>query len=98
MMEPQTLKLGEKIESISQGCDIIEAKKTRPTKALGLLILTDNRANMDNHNPTERGREKERAKILTEELKILQGVINRMVQKSLECKITLALVVLGVIP
>ncbi|GAA9288265.1 hypothetical protein TH0233_14550 [Helicobacter pylori] len=39
---------------------------------------------MDNHNPTER--EKERAKILIEELKILQSVINRMVQNSLECK------------
>ncbi len=25
MMEPQTLKFGEKIEGISQGCDIIEA-------------------------------------------------------------------------
>ncbi len=34
MMEPQTLKFGEKIEGISQGCDIIEAKKTRPTKHL----------------------------------------------------------------
>ncbi len=43
---------------------------------------------MDNHNPTDR------AKILTEELKILQGVINRMAQNSLECKKwTLALVV-----
>ncbi len=47
---------------------------------------------MDNHNPT--GREKERAKILAEELKILQGVINRMAQNSLECKKwTLALAV-----
>ncbi len=47
---------------------------------------------MDNHNPTER--EKERAKILAEELKILQGIINRMVQNSLECKKwTLALAV-----
>ncbi|EJB65743.1 hypothetical protein HPHPH45_1398 [Helicobacter pylori Hp H-45] len=47
---------------------------------------------MDNHNPTDR--EKERAKILIEELKILQGVINRMAQNSLECKKwTLALVV-----
>ncbi|WP_000432307.1 hypothetical protein [Helicobacter pylori] len=37
---------------------------------------------------------KDRAKILIEELKILQGVINRMVQNSLECKKwTLALVV-----
>ncbi|GAA8812645.1 hypothetical protein DUHN30_15050 [Helicobacter pylori] len=46
---------------------------------------------MDN-TPTDR--EKERAKILTEELKILQGVINRMVQNSLECKKwTLALAV-----
>ncbi|MCQ2641404.1 hypothetical protein JT252_07665 [Helicobacter pylori] len=37
---------------------------------------------------------KDRAKILTEELKILQGVINRMVQNSLECKKwTLALAV-----
>ncbi|EQL66103.1 hypothetical protein N408_08520 [Helicobacter pylori FD703] len=35
---------------------------------------------MDNHNPTDR------AKILIEELKILQSVINRMVQNSLECK------------
>ncbi|GAA8636084.1 hypothetical protein oki200_14800 [Helicobacter pylori] len=26
MMEPKTLKFGEKIESISQGCDIIEAE------------------------------------------------------------------------
>ncbi len=39
---------------------------------------------MDNHNPTDR--EKERAKILIEELKILQGIINRMAQNSLECK------------
>ncbi|WP_096532914.1 hypothetical protein [Helicobacter pylori] len=47
---------------------------------------------MDNHNPTDR--EKERAKILAEELKILQGVINRMAQNSLECKKwTLALAV-----
>ncbi|WQX20536.1 hypothetical protein E5P68_06770 [Helicobacter pylori] len=46
---------------------------------------------MDN-NPTDR--EKERAKILIEELKILQGVINRMAQNSLECKKwTLALAV-----
>ncbi len=37
---------------------------------------------------------KNRAKILIEELKILQGVINRMAQNSLECKKwTLALVV-----
>ncbi|WP_187846311.1 hypothetical protein [Helicobacter pylori] len=37
---------------------------------------------------------KERAKILIEELKILQGVINRMAQNSLECKKwTLALAV-----
>ncbi len=36
----------------------------------------------------------DRAKILVEELKILQGVINRMAQNSLECKKwTLALVV-----
>ncbi|WP_033746154.1 hypothetical protein [Helicobacter pylori] len=34
----------------------------------------------DNHNPIDR------AKILIEELKILQGVINRMAQNSLECK------------
>ncbi|PUB92072.1 hypothetical protein C2S42_07010 [Helicobacter pylori] len=47
---------------------------------------------MDNHNPTER--EKERTKILIEELKILQGIINRMTQNSLECKKwTLALAV-----
>ncbi len=47
---------------------------------------------MDNHNPTDR--EKERAKILIEELKILQGIINRMAQNSLECKKwTLALAV-----
>ncbi len=46
---------------------------------------------MDN-NLTER--EKERAKILIEELKILQGVINRMAQNSLERKKwTLALAV-----
>ncbi|GAA8955621.1 hypothetical protein HpEKB34_14520 [Helicobacter pylori] len=46
---------------------------------------------MDN-TPTDR--EKERAKILAEELKILQGVINRMAQNSLECKKwTLALAV-----
>ncbi|GAA7595314.1 hypothetical protein JP0555_14510 [Helicobacter pylori] len=45
---------------------------------------------MDNHNPTE----KEKAKILIEELKILQGVTNRMAQNSLECKKwTLALAV-----
>ncbi|GAA9342092.1 hypothetical protein TH0551_14920 [Helicobacter pylori] len=51
---------------------------------------------MDNHNPTER--EKDRAKILIEELKILQGVINKMAQNSLECKKwTLALAV-GVLP
>ncbi|WRD85110.1 hypothetical protein E5E57_06730 [Helicobacter pylori] len=43
---------------------------------------------MDNHNPTDR------EKILIEELKILQGVINRMAQNSLECKKwTLALAV-----
>ncbi len=43
---------------------------------------------MDNHNPTDR------EKTLIEELKILQGVINRMVQNSLECKKwTLALTV-----
>ncbi len=43
---------------------------------------------MDNSAP------KDRAKILTEELKILQGVINRMAQNSLECKKwTLALAV-----
>ncbi len=37
---------------------------------------------------------KDREKILIEELKILQGVINRMAQNSLECKKwTLALVV-----
>ncbi len=37
---------------------------------------------------------KEREKTLTEELKILQGVINRMAQNSLECKkCTLALAV-----
>ncbi len=35
---------------------------------------------MDNHNPTDR------AEILIEELKILQSVINRMAQNSLECK------------
>ncbi|BAW61663.1 uncharacterized protein HPF70_1397 [Helicobacter pylori] len=46
---------------------------------------------MDN-TPTDR--EKERAKILAKELKILQGVINRMAQNSLECKKwTLALAV-----
>lgn len=46
---------------------------------------------MDN-NPTDR--EKEREKILIEELKILQSVINRMAQNSLECKKwTLALAV-----
>ncbi|WQZ27038.1 hypothetical protein E5P96_06710 [Helicobacter pylori] len=46
---------------------------------------------MDN---TPTGREKERAKILAGELKILQGVINRMAQNSLECKKwTLALAV-----
>ncbi len=46
---------------------------------------------MDN-TPTDR--EKEREKTLIEELKILQGVINRMAQNSLECKKwTLALAV-----
>ncbi|MGL2581140.1 hypothetical protein ACQJ5D_03905 [Helicobacter pylori] len=46
---------------------------------------------MDN-NPTDR--EKERETILIEELKILQSVINRMAQNSLECKKwTLALAV-----
>ncbi|GAA7312432.1 hypothetical protein HpM063_13790 [Helicobacter pylori] len=43
---------------------------------------------MDNSTP------KDRAKILIEELKILQGVINKMAQNSLECKKwTLALAV-----
>ncbi len=43
---------------------------------------------MDNSAP------KDRAKILIEELKILQGIINRMAQNSLECKKwTLALAV-----
>ncbi|GAA7663573.1 hypothetical protein HpMMM63_12350 [Helicobacter pylori] len=43
---------------------------------------------MDNSTP------KDRAKILIEELKILQGVINKMEQNSLECKKwTLALAV-----
>ncbi|GHR51790.1 hypothetical protein JP0099_14770 [Helicobacter pylori] len=46
---------------------------------------------MDNHS-TER--EKERTKIFAGELKILQSVINRMAQNSLECKKwTLALAV-----
>ncbi|WRE34570.1 hypothetical protein KVE27_06710 [Helicobacter pylori] len=45
-------------------------------------------------NSTQKDREKDRAKILVEELKILQGVINRMAQNSLECKKwTLALAV-----
>ncbi len=50
---------------------------------------------MDNHNPT--GREKERAKILIEELKILQGVINRMAQNSLECKKWTLVLAVGVL-
>ncbi|MGT0058103.1 hypothetical protein V5H70_07600 [Helicobacter pylori] len=50
---------------------------------------------MDNHNPTER--EKERAKILIEELKILQGVINRMAQNSLECKKWTLVLAVGVL-
>ncbi|WP_441734061.1 hypothetical protein [Helicobacter pylori] len=50
---------------------------------------------MDNHNPTER--EKERAKILAEELKILQGVINRMAQNSLECKKWTLVLAVGVL-
>ncbi|GAA8367589.1 hypothetical protein HpNP2_14650 [Helicobacter pylori] len=50
---------------------------------------------MDNHNPTDR--EKERAKILAEELKILQGVINRMVQNSLECKKWTLVLAVGVL-
>ncbi len=49
---------------------------------------------MDN-NPTER--EKEREKILIEELKILQGVINRMVQNSLECKKWTLVLAVGVL-
>ncbi|WRC77058.1 hypothetical protein E5K92_06685 [Helicobacter pylori] len=50
---------------------------------------------MDNHNPTDR--EKERAKILIEELKILQGVINRMAQNSLECKKWILALAVGVL-
>ncbi|MFP6218426.1 hypothetical protein ACLGCS_07805 [Helicobacter pylori] len=50
---------------------------------------------MDNHNLTDR--EKERAKILIEELKILQGVINRMAQNSLECKKWTLVLAVGVL-
>ncbi len=49
---------------------------------------------MDN-TPTDR--EKERAKILAEELKILQGVINRMAQNSLECKKWTLVLAVGVL-
>ncbi|EQL49854.1 hypothetical protein N403_07765 [Helicobacter pylori FD430] len=47
---------------------------------------------MDNHNPTDR------AKILIEELKILQVVINRMAQNSLECKKWTLVLAVGVYP
>ncbi|WRE57275.1 hypothetical protein KVC37_06620 [Helicobacter pylori] len=50
---------------------------------------------MDNHNPTDR--EKERVKILAEELEILQGVINRMAQNSLECKKWTLVLAVGVL-
>ncbi|GAA7300721.1 hypothetical protein HpM040_14180 [Helicobacter pylori] len=46
---------------------------------------------MDNHNPTDR------AKILIEELKILQVVINRMAQNSLECKKWTLVLAVGVL-
>ncbi|WP_208355932.1 hypothetical protein [Helicobacter pylori] len=46
---------------------------------------------MDNHNPTDR------AKILIEELKILQGIINRMAQNSLECKKWTLVLAVGVL-
>ncbi len=46
---------------------------------------------MDNHNPTDR------AKILIEELKILQSVINRMAQNSLECKKWTLVLAVGVL-
>ncbi len=49
---------------------------------------------MDN-TPTDR--EKERAKILAGELKILQGVINRMAQNSLECKKWILALAVGVL-
>ncbi len=49
---------------------------------------------MDNH-PTEK--EKEREKTLIEELKILQGVINRMAQNSLECKKWTLVLAVGVL-
>ncbi|GAA7725278.1 hypothetical protein HpBT014_13570 [Helicobacter pylori] len=49
---------------------------------------------MDN-NLTDR--EKDRAKILIEELKILQGVINRMAQNSLECKKWTLVLAVGVL-
>ncbi|GAA7232799.1 hypothetical protein HpCK35_17550 [Helicobacter pylori] len=46
---------------------------------------------MDNHNPTDR------AKILIEELKILQGVINKMAQNSLERKKWTLVLAVGVL-
>ncbi|GAA8477831.1 hypothetical protein HpNP84_02140 [Helicobacter pylori] len=46
---------------------------------------------MDNHNPTDR------AKILIEELRILQGVINKMAQNSLECKKWTLVLAVGVL-
>ncbi len=85
------LKFGESFTAQYRCQNLIEIE-VKTDKGAGLLTLTDNRANMDNHNPTSK--EKERAKILAEELKILQGVINRMAQNSLECKKwTLALAV-----
>ncbi|GAA8597301.1 hypothetical protein oki164_13660 [Helicobacter pylori] len=49
---------------------------------------------MDN---TPTGREKERAKIFAGELKILQSVINRMAQNSLECKKWTLVLAVGVL-
>ncbi|GAA7636815.1 hypothetical protein HpMMM46_13890 [Helicobacter pylori] len=46
---------------------------------------------MDNSTP------KDRAKILIEELKILQGVINKMAQNSLECKKWTLVLAVGVL-
>ncbi len=48
-------------------------------------------------NSTQKDREKEREKILIEELKILQGVINRMAQNSLECKKWTLVLAVGVL-
>lgn len=82
------LKFGESFTAQYRCQNLIEVKVKTDKDA---WTFNFNRQTLDN-TPTER--EKERAKILAEELKILQGVINRMAQNSLECKKwTLALAV-----